>query len=314
MAGTPSASVVMAAHDSAATIGRAIASVRLQTRDDWELIVVDDGSTDATAAIASSFGDERVRVVRQENRGPAAARNAGIRVARAPLVSTLDSDDLWMPSYLDTMIETLRDASDASLAYTDAWVIDASDRVRRTSEMGGRAPGSPPASPRLFYGKLLRRNFVYNSVTARREALEAAGGYDERLRTSEDWELWLRLAAAGRRFVRAPGLLAIHCNRAGSLSSDAARLKAGRSEVFDIIERDWEIDDEARSLSARIRAEREAEPSLDALLSPRVARSIRTAREVIRRRVVWHPRPPHEVAEVLAAVDADIRAARTDHS
>jgi glycosyltransferase involved in cell wall biosynthesis len=243
--------VVMAAHDSARTIQAAIESVRLQTREDWELIVVDDGSSDETAALASSSGDDRIRIVTQENRGPAAARNAGVRLARAPLVSMLDSDDLWLPNYLETMARTLDVEQDAALAYTDAWVLDdGTGRVRKTTEMRyQRPPDPPPVSPREFLEELIRRNFVYNSVTAHRDVILALGGYDERLWTGEDWELWLRVAASGRRFVRAPGVLAVHRDHEGSLSSDSERMLMGDREVYRIIEHDWEIDGEIRALA-----------------------------------------------------------------
>jgi GT2 family glycosyltransferase len=297
-----SVSVVMAAHNSEETIRQAIASVRLQSREDWELIVIDDGSGDDTVAVASSIADERIQVVSQENQGPAAARNAGIRLARAPLVSTLDSDDLWLPQYLETMLGVLDNDRDAALAYTDAWVLDhATGRIRKTTEMAyQRAPQPPPASPRDFLKELLRTNFVYNSVTARRDALLAVGGYDERLWTSEDWELWLRIAASGRRCVRAPGILAVHRDHAGSLSTDGKRMKASRSEVYRMVERDWDIDDEIRSFASVCRWEFERPRVRDAL-PVSLQRGLRSVRAAIQRRTLWHRRAPGEVTQLLAA-------------
>ena len=127
----------MAAHNSAATIAESIESVRRQTRSDWELIVVDDGSRDSTAEVGDGFDDPRVRVVREaDNRGPSAARNRGISLARAPLVCTLDSDDLMLPQFLETMAATLDSAPEASVAFTDAWVLeDATGRVRKSDDM-----------------------------------------------------------------------------------------------------------------------------------------------------------------------------------
>ena len=134
---TPAFSIVMAAYKSAATVAESIESVRRQTRSDWELIVVDDGSPDATADIAEGSRDPRVRVVREAvNRGPAAARNRGISLAQAPLVCTLDSDDLWLPRYLETMASTLQANPAASVAFTDAWVLDdATGRISKKSAM-----------------------------------------------------------------------------------------------------------------------------------------------------------------------------------
>jgi GT2 family glycosyltransferase len=293
----------MAAHDSARTISEAIESVRLQTRADWELIVVDDGSSDDTAAIASAFGDDRIRVVTQENRGPAAARNLGLRLATTPLVSTLDSDDLWLPPYLETMARVFDIERNADLAYTDAWVLDdMTRRVRKTTEMAyQRPPDPPPAAPRAFLEQLIKRNFVYNSVTARRDALLALGGYDERLWTGEDWELWLRVAASGRRCVRAPGILAVHRDHPGTLSSDAERMRAGDREVYRIIERDWEVDEEIKELARALGCSIEERPHRARPLAPAVfvARSLR---QVVRRWTMWRRKPPSEVAELLVAV------------
>jgi glycosyltransferase involved in cell wall biosynthesis len=295
--------VVMAAHDSARTIQAAIESVRLQTREDWELIVVDDGSSDETAALASSSGDDRIRIVTQENRGPAAARNAGVRLARAPLVSMLDSDDLWLPNYLETMARTLDVEQDAALAYTDAWVLDdGTGRVRKTTEMRyQRPPDPPPVSPREFLEELIRRNFVYNSVTAHRDVILALGGYDERLWTGEDWELWLRVAASGRRFVRAPGVLAVHRDHEGSLSSDSERMLMGDREVYRIIEHDWEIDGEIRALAQALGRSRAEEPRRGGKLAD-ASTIVRSLRRTVRRRTLWHKRPPREIAELLSAV------------
>lgn len=298
----------MAAHNSAATIGQAIGSVLLQTRHDWELIVVDDGSTDSTAAIASSFDDARIRVVGQENRGPAAARNAGLRLARAPLVSTLDSDDLWLPDYLAVMGRALEAAPEAALAYTDAWVLDdATGRIRKTTEMAWQEPPDPPPEePGAFFEELLRRNFVYNSVSARRDVLLALGGYDERLLTGEDWELWLRVAASGARCVRAPGILGVHRDHAHSLSADTRRMRAGKLEVYRIVERDWETDDGVRALARALRlacqrSSRRDELTGAALVLPRLVR------RWLRRRTAWRRQPPREVANLLGAVDDVLR-------
>ena len=98
-------SVVIAAYEAASTVGGAIQSVLAQTRQDFEVIVVDDGSRDDTAAVAAAIAakDQRVSVRSQPNGGPSAARNSGIAAGKAELVSMLDSDDLWLPEYLEKM-------------------------------------------------------------------------------------------------------------------------------------------------------------------------------------------------------------------
>ena len=127
----PTFTVVMPAYDRAATIDSAIASVLAQTQPDFELIVVDDGSTDDTAArvTAAMAIDSRIQLVRQENRGPTGARNAAFERARGRHVSLLDSDDLWMPGYLERIGAALDAEPSAGFAYSDAWVLD--DRTRK---------------------------------------------------------------------------------------------------------------------------------------------------------------------------------------
>lgn len=301
----------MAAYNSAPTIGEAIASVRRQTRPDWELIVVDDGSGDGTADVAEAFADPRVRVVRTPgNRGPAAARNRGISLAQAPLVCTLDSDDLWLPHYLETMANALDSDPTAAVACTDAWVLDqTTGRVRKKSAMAFLAPPDPlPVDTATFLAELLRRNFVYNSVAARRQSLQAVGGYDERLWIGEDWELWLRLAAAGFRFVRVPQLLAVYRQRADSLmTSHAERLIEAKCEVYRVVAEDWDTGPELRDLALGLRRattlRSRRRESVVAALGPLFA-----LRRTVRDSRLWHREPPREVAELLQAVANTQRA------
>ena len=293
----------MAAYNSAATIAEAIESVRRQTRSDWELIVVDDGSPDATADVAEGFADPRVCVLRDpQNRGPAAARNRGISLAQAPLVCTLDSDDLWLPRYLETMASTLEANPAASVAVTDAWVLDeATGRVRKRSAMAFQDPPEPfPDDAQTLLVELLRRDFIYNSVAVRRDALLAVGGYDERLWVGEDWELWLRLAAAGFRFIRVPQL-AVYRQRAGSLMSDTERRLPAKPEVYRIVAEEWDTGPELRELALSLgRANtrrRRRRATAAALLGPLFA-----VRNRLRDSMLWHREPPPDVAELLLTV------------
>jgi GT2 family glycosyltransferase len=285
--------------------------VRLQTLDDWELIVVDDGSSDRTAEIVETIRDARIRLVRQPNRGPSAARNAGLRLAQGHLVSTLDSDDLWMPNYLEHMAGVLDRHPDAGVAYTDAWALDeATGKIRKTSAMRyQRPPVPPPASPEAFLAALLVRNFVYNSVTMRREVVEAVGGYDERIWVGEDWELWLRIASKGFRLVRADELLAIYRHRKGSLSTDHERMVAENCRVYELVENEWDvpaqIKEQARSLASAHRRKANGVsgfPGGDPLALARIVK------RAVERRTLWYGSPPREVAVVLDAIDALVAA------
>src|SRR5437588_1923361 len=117
--------VVMAAYNASATIEAAIQSVLNQTRPDFELIVVDDGSTDDTAERVDQFRvDPRVRLVRQENSGLPAARNVAVSAGQARYVTILDSDDLLIPTYLERIGRALDEAPGAGFAFADAWRLD----------------------------------------------------------------------------------------------------------------------------------------------------------------------------------------------
>src|SRR4051794_17458509 len=174
----PIFTVVMPAYNTAATIGDAIRSVLAQTCSDFELVVVDDGSSDETASVVEQLAvDGRIRLLGQENQGAAAARNAALAAARGRYVSFIDSDDLWLPAYLDAMAAVLTQAPHAGFGYTDAWTID-----RRTGRIGTatamewqRPPAAPPATADALLLELLDRNFVYTAATVPRAVFEDVG-------------------------------------------------------------------------------------------------------------------------------------------
>src|SRR2546423_604804 len=149
--------VVIPAFNAAGTIESAIRSVLAQTERAFELVVVDDGSTDETAERARFFAsDPRVRVFTQRNRGPAAARNTGIAAGTAEYVSMLDADDLWLPEYLDVMGGALDRTPEAAFAYTDAWVVDDdAKKVKRKSAMSYQRPPKSVSDARTFFLLLL---------------------------------------------------------------------------------------------------------------------------------------------------------------
>ena len=199
-------SVVIPAFNSAWSIERTLASVLSQTMQDFEVIVVDDGSTDALqeAVGRAAQDDRRVRVIRQDNRGLAGARNRGIREARAPLVAPLDADDTWERDYLQSMIEALDGDSAAPFAFSYHFRMDENDRLLPSRH------NAPP--PRHDFVGLLAMNAVGcgSAAVFRRDLVLAAGGYDETLadragRGAEDWKLILTLAATGKpRLIARP--------------------------------------------------------------------------------------------------------------
>jgi glycosyltransferase involved in cell wall biosynthesis len=296
----------MAAYNSASTIAESIASVRLQTLDDWELLVVDDGSSDETVGVVESTSDDRIRVISQTNGGPSAARNTGLRAARGRFVSTLDSDDLWLPEYMERMVGLLERTPDADIAYIDAWTLDdQTGRIRKTSAMAyQRPPVPPPVSPAEFFDVLLARNFVYNSVTMRRALVDSVGGYDERLHGAEDWELWLRTALAGHRFVRADGRLAIYRQHQDSISRETDRMLSGALLAYELVENEWDVPPETKARVTAYTAEHRrlavrnsrGLPLRDPLTVPRLLK------RALERKTLWYATPPREVADALEAI------------
>jgi glycosyltransferase involved in cell wall biosynthesis len=299
--------VVMAAHDTADTVASAVRSVLAQTRGDFELIVVDDGSTDGTAdRVAPYLADDRVRLLKTEHSGAAAARGAGIAAGSAPLISLIDSDDLWMPGYLEAMGAALDADPGASFAYTDAWYLDdRSRRVRRLSAMGyQRPPDQPPATAADLFAVLTERNFIYNAVTVRRTAVDAVGPPDPRLRSMIDWEWWLRLTAAGHRAVRVPGRMAVYRLRPTSISRDRARVVAGQRDLWRLLAAEYDLDPPLR---ARLAAKAEGfDAELARLDRPRarLQRAAVAAKKALLRRRDYFSEPPAELRDAFG----DLRA------
>lgn len=183
----PLVTVVMPTHDRAALLPRAVHSVLGQTMPDLELVVVDDGSADATQEVLASCADPRLRVLRTEHRGQAAARNCALAVAQGELVAYLDTDNLWAPQFLEVMTQELREDDVAAycgrhLLLLDGPLDDARVIARRT-----HSPAYNPAS-------LLKGNSIDLNVLVHRRALvDELGGFDEELRRLVDWDLVVRI-------------------------------------------------------------------------------------------------------------------------
>jgi len=186
--GVPTFAVAIAAYQAAATIGAAVESARAQTLRPAEILVCDDGSTDGLAAALAPHRDA-VRLVRQEHRGVAAARNALVRAATADFVAMLDADDVLAPARLERLAALAAARPDLDILATDALLVSGGRAAGRFSEV------TPFAAERQREA-ILERCFLVNPAL-RRTALLAAGGYDETLATAEDWDCYLRLILAG---------------------------------------------------------------------------------------------------------------------
>jgi len=219
-----SIAVVMATHNQARLLERALQGIGRQTRPPVQTVVVDDGSTDETAAVLAAARLPGLAVLRQANQGVSVARNAGLAAASAEFVLFLDDDDSLEPSALERLGNLQAAEPLADLVHADwDFVSDTSSRcLPQSSELG-------PEPLRT----LIRRNpLALHCVLARRQALLDLGGFRPRGGALEDWELWLRLAVAGACFRHLPEVLAHYHWRPGSGSSRAEAMHEVRLAVL----------------------------------------------------------------------------------
>jgi O-antigen biosynthesis protein len=184
---SPQVTVVIPAFNRAQAVQRAIASVLAQTCQDFEIMVVDDGSTDGIAESVASFRDRRITLIRHEqNRGGGAARNTGILAGCAPFVAFLDSDDEWLPTKLERQLQVFERSSERlGLVYTGA---------ERIFPDGSCSRYIPHRRADLSRALLIDNVIGETSLgMVRRAALNAIDGFDESLPSSQDMDLWLRL-------------------------------------------------------------------------------------------------------------------------
>jgi len=180
-------SVIIPTYNRVALLSRAIDSVLTQSHRNFELIVVDDGSSDETPALLASYGPA-ITWLRQENRGPAAARNAGIRAARHPLLAFLDSDDLFAGNKLALQVAAMETRPEIMISHTqEVWFRNG--RHLNQKKRHAKADGD------IFARSLELCVVGMSTVMARRELFELAGFFDESFPCCEDYELWLRVGA-----------------------------------------------------------------------------------------------------------------------
>jgi glycosyltransferase involved in cell wall biosynthesis len=212
----PAVSVVVPAYNVASFIGEALDSVFAQTFEDFEVIVVNDGSPD-TVELERALAPYLARVVylKRENGGPSAARNTGIRAARGRYVALLDADDAWLPEYLAEQTRALEEQR-LDLIYSDALLFGEGEGAGRSFMETYRSRGPVTVESLLSQTCAV----ITSCVVARRDALVAAGLFDERYRRSEDFQLWVRMAHGGARLGYQRKVLARHRMHRGSLAGD----------------------------------------------------------------------------------------------
>jgi glycosyltransferase involved in cell wall biosynthesis len=222
----PTVSVVIPAYNAAWCVGKAIDSVLAQDFRDFELIVVDDGSTDDTAAVLAGYG-EAIRVVHKPNGGLSSARNAGITAARGEFVAFLDADDWWLPSKLSRQVALMRARPELGFSSTCARVEDPQGRLVNLWACA-RWQGSFLVH---LFGSAADVAGSGSAVIARRELFASVGGFDETLRSLEDIDMWMRLAAVSE-YACIDEPLAVILKRPDSMSRNLEVMRTAALQVM----------------------------------------------------------------------------------
>lgn len=220
-------SVIIPAYNQGHFLGQAIRSVLDQTYQDFEIIVVDDGSTDNTAAVVGEIIDPRLKYVHQANAGLSAARNTGIRNSAGAYLTFLDSDDIFLPDKLAILTQEL-DAN-GELGFVAGMAIPIDEAGRRVGKIFDTALDKNPAT--LLLGNPLH----VGSVMLRRAWQEKVGFFDETLRSYEDWDMWLRLGLAGCQMGWVPRAVSLYRFHGAQMTRIGSQMTTATFAVLDNI-------------------------------------------------------------------------------
>src|SRR3989344_3835761 len=188
-------SVIIPTYNRRLVIGRAIKSVLNQTYSDYELIIVDDGSSDGTRELIQEYAekDKRIKYIYQENGGASSARNFGIKQSLGEYLAFLDSDNEWLSDFLETMVSVLKNRKSLLMAYcSENLFLTSEDR-----DINGKIIARRVRAEEYNPAKLLKTNYIdINCVILKRELYDNLGGFDENLTSLEDWDYFARVAIA----------------------------------------------------------------------------------------------------------------------
>ncbi len=224
---SPKVSVIIPTYNFAKYLPEAIESVLKQTFKDWELFIVDDGSSDGTAEVVRTYlSDSRIKYVYQDNRGLPAARNTGLRASTGEYSQFLDADDLIHAEKLESQSRFLDNNPGVDVVFSDHVFF-----------RGGASDTFIEPHHRRLSGDikkdLLAGDFIIvSSALTRRKVIDAVGGYDETLTSTEDWDLWLRLILSGAVFVNTHGRMVFVRLHQSRMSTDLFNLYSGRYAVI----------------------------------------------------------------------------------
>ncbi len=221
-------SVIVPAYNAECTLLKTVDSVRKQTFSDVEIIVINDGSTDGTLELLQSIKDQRLKIFSYKNGGLPVARNRGISHATGEFISFLDADDMWVPDKLELQLAALQQHPAAGAAYSwTSYFID------------GQEESIFPYNPVFFEGnvyvKLLVNNFVASgsNILVRRKAIDSVGEFEPTLKSCEDWDFYIRLAAKWH-FVVVPKHQILYRQSSNAMTS---KVEVMEKEALTVVER-----------------------------------------------------------------------------
>ena len=246
----PLISVIIPTYNRADFLLHAVKSVLAQSVRDFEIIVVDDGSTDNTRAALAAISNPQLHYHYQSNRGTPAALNAGLGIARGEWIARLDSDDEWLPDLLQVLVTHISRDPSLDVVYARAEGMDKHGSSLPISVGAPLKFANDPLTS-LLYGD----SVCPIAVMYRRERANRIGNYDESIPNVEDWDLWIRLAARGCRFLYEPRVLARYRfhpqNATANHSPNFEKLLRNRQRVLDKFYARIDIPDAAQQIRAQ---------------------------------------------------------------
>ncbi|MGA7953343.1 MAG: glycosyltransferase family A protein [Gloeobacterales cyanobacterium] len=223
-------SIIIPTYNAGQYIEEALASVFAQSFQDFEVIIIDDGSTDDTAQKVKALNDPRILYVYKENQGPAAARNHGLNLVRGEYIAFLDVDDLWQPHKLEMHLNLMRKSPLMGMSFS--WFQILFDQPVQRFESPWFAP---PKKQILRFADFLERNWTghSSSVVLRTQCMTDCQGFDESFYTGEDYYLWLQIAQRGWEIGFLPEALSVYRRRTGSLTVDHLQIALDNLKIME---------------------------------------------------------------------------------
>jgi glycosyltransferase involved in cell wall biosynthesis len=226
----PTLSVLMGVRNVERWLPATLGSLRTQTRTDFEVVAVDDGSTDGTTEILRNATDLPLTIIRTQGVGIGAARNLAIGAASAPLLSVLDGDDMWLPNYMEQVVGLFEVNPDIAIVSPEL-LLAVEGEITATRYYADGHPLRWFDDDQLVH--LAEMNFIAPLSAFRREVVETVGVYDPTPGALEDWDLWIRALQAGFRAGHIPEPCGVYRFRAGSITNDRIDLIMGRIHILE---------------------------------------------------------------------------------